>query len=225
MLKLPPLAICGLFLLSVASPCAHAACSLSGSVQGPLHTPVEGTVITIWIPPSVKHTQASSQGRYLFTGIECGDYLLKAEKTGMALLYGALHLASEDHHEFNLVLAKQPRMEAMVGAEFPYDLPSTESRLSKSPARVVNPARLLKHAAPEFPAGAKVVPGWETGVQIAGLIRPNGVLDDIIVLSAPNPDLAITTLLAVRQWRYSPTSVDGQPVEVVTVTDVHFHLR
>jgi hypothetical protein len=64
----------------VSSLCSHAACSLSGSVQEPLHTPIEGAVITIWIPPSGKHIQSISHGRYVFTGIQCGDYLLKAER-------------------------------------------------------------------------------------------------------------------------------------------------
>jgi hypothetical protein len=89
----------------------------------------------------------------------------------MALLYGALHIASENHREFNLVLAKQPRIEAMVKAESPYDLPLRESRLSKLSARVVKPARVLKHVAPDYPAVAKMVPGWKAGVQIAGVIR------------------------------------------------------
>jgi protein TonB len=32
-------------------------------------------------------------------------------------------------------------------------------------------------------------------------------------------------LQAVRQWRYAPTLLNGEPVEVVTVIDVNFTLR
>jgi hypothetical protein len=53
---------------------------------------------------------------------------------------------------------------------------------------------------------------------------PRGNTESIIVLSAPTPELALATLSAVRQWRFSPTYVDGQAVEVVT-TDVLFHSR
>ena len=50
-------------------------------------------------------------------------------------------------------------------------------------------------------------------------------MDDIVVLDAPDPDSALATLVAVRQWRYSPTLVDGQAVEVVTNSVVRFHPR
>jgi len=214
----------GLLLLAVGSPCSRAACSLSGSVQDRLKAPIDGAVITIWIPGSGKHIQTTSAGRYSFSGIQHGDYLLKVEKTGMAVLYGAVRLTSQDNHEFNLVLAKNPSIEPMVKAESPYDLLSQESRLSKPSARKVKQARLLKQVAPAYPATATVA-GMGASVQIAGLIRTNGTFDDIVVLSAPSPDLALATLLAVRQWRYSPTYVEGQAVEVVTVTDVHVHPR
>ena len=69
------------------------------------------------------------------------------------------------------------------------------------------------------------LPVMGTGVQIAGIIRTNGTFDDIVVLHAPNPELALATLSAVRQRRYTPTYVDGQAVEVVTITDVRFHPR
>ena len=85
-------------------------------------------------------------------------------------------------------------------------------------------ARLLKQVTPELPSTAKIT-GMGATVQIAGLIRIDGTVDDIIVLSAPSPDLALAALTSLRQWRFSPTYVDGQAVEVVTVTDIHFHPR
>ena len=39
-----------------------------------------------------------------------------------------------------------------------------------------------------------------------------------------NPGLALAALEAVRQWRYQPTLLNGQPVEVVTNIDVTFEL-
>ena len=85
-------------------------------------------------------------------------------------------------------------------------------------------ARLLRQVPPQFPAGVKT-PGMGSSVRIAGLIRTNGTFDDIVALSAPSPDVALATLSAVRQWRYSPTYVEGKAVAVMTITDVHFHPR
>jgi len=36
--------------------------------------------------------------------------------------------------------------------------------------------------------------------------------------------LVQAALDAVRQWRYHPTLLNGEPVEVVTTIDVHFIL-
>jgi protein TonB len=39
------------------------------------------------------------------------------------------------------------------------------------------------------------------------------------------PGLAAAALDAVRQWRYQPTLLNGQPVEVVTAIDIRFELE
>jgi hypothetical protein len=216
-------AVTAILVFIAASPCCHAASTLSGSVQDRANGPVDGASVTVWIPGGDKHVQTTSAGRYSFIEIEKGDYLVKVEKPGMGSLYGAVRLTDGDHHEFNLVLAKNPGLEPIVKAESPYDLPAQGSRISKSD-REVKRARLLRQVAPEYPVSAKI-PGMGVRVQIAGLIRTNGTFDNIVVLSSPSPDLALATLSAVRQWRYSPTYVKGEPVEVMTVTDVRFHPR
>jgi protein TonB len=38
------------------------------------------------------------------------------------------------------------------------------------------------------------------------------------------PLLAAAAQEAVRQWRYRPTYLNGQPVEVITLIEVIFHL-
>ena len=50
----------------------------------------------------------------------------------------------------------------------------------------------------------------------------DGSLDDLVVLSAPDKDLAVAALIAVRQWRYLPTRVEGKPVETRMTIDVKF---
>ncbi len=45
------------------------------------------------------------------------------------------------------------------------------------------------------------------------------------VNTAVDPGLVRATLDAVRQWRYQPTLLNGQPVEVVTTITVDFRLE
>jgi outer membrane biosynthesis protein TonB len=41
---------------------------------------------------------------------------------------------------------------------------------------------------------------------------------------SPSDDLTQSALDAVRQWRYSPTLLNGQPVEVVTEVMINYTL-
>ena len=56
------------------------------------------------------------------------------------------------------------------------------------------------------------------------VIFADGVPQEIRVISSPNDDLTQSALDAVRQWRYSPTLLNEQPVEVVTEVVVNYTL-
>jgi protein TonB len=46
----------------------------------------------------------------------------------------------------------------------------------------------------------------------------------VVINTTVHPGLAQAALDAVRQWRYQPTLLNGQPVEVVTNIEVTFEL-
>jgi outer membrane biosynthesis protein TonB len=54
------------------------------------------------------------------------------------------------------------------------------------------------------------------------IILPDGTVDDLVALSAPDGGMAVAALLAVRRWRYIPTYLDDQPVEASLTVDVTF---
>jgi len=45
------------------------------------------------------------------------------------------------------------------------------------------------------------------------------------VISSPDPALSQAAEDAVREWRYEPTLLNGQPIEVVTTVAVRFQLQ
>jgi outer membrane biosynthesis protein TonB len=47
---------------------------------------------------------------------------------------------------------------------------------------------------------------------------------NIRLLSSPDDDLTKSALEAVQQWRYEPTLLDGNPVEIVTDVIVNYSL-
>ena len=61
---------------------------------------------------------------------------------------------------------------------------------------------------------------------LQGVIGTDGSLLSLQVLSkSVDPELAQAARDAVSQWRYEPTLLNGQPVEVVTSITVNFHLE
>ncbi len=83
-------------------------------------------------------------------------------------------------------------------------------------------ARLAHRVEPEYPKLAEFTHLSGT-VQLRAIIGADGSVRALEVLSG-NQILAQAALQAVRQWRYEPTRLNGQPVEVETYITVKFQL-
>jgi len=65
----------------------------------------------------------------------------------------------------------------------------------------------------------------EGSVLAEAVLNKQGRITTLRLLSAPHPDLVLPALRAVQQWRYSPTQLDGKPVEVIFTITVDFALE
>ena len=61
-------------------------------------------------------------------------------------------------------------------------------------------------------------------VSLHAFISKEGAVQTLTVIPPAHPLLAPAAIEAVRQWRYKPTLLNGQPVEVETTIDVSFSL-
>jgi protein TonB len=86
----------------------------------------------------------------------------------------------------------------------------------------VEAAKLIYKPTPEYPPLAKMARIQGT-VRLEAIISKDGTIQDLKVLSG-HPLLVKSALDAVKQWRYQPTLLNGEPVEVVTEIDVNFTL-
>jgi protein TonB len=84
-------------------------------------------------------------------------------------------------------------------------------------------ASLVHRVEPEYPPLAKTI-RLSGSVLLRAVIATDGEVHQIEVLSG-NPILAEAARAAVRQWRYRPTLLDGQAVEVETQITVNFVLE
>jgi len=79
-------------------------------------------------------------------------------------------------------------------------------------------AQLLNSVQPVYPALAREVRLSGT-VRLHAVISTDGAVKELEVLSG-HPLLVQSALDAVRQWKYRPTLLNGEPVEVDTTIDV-----
>jgi len=83
-------------------------------------------------------------------------------------------------------------------------------------------ARLVTAVKPAYPAAARAA-GIVGMVNLQGIVGVDGTLTGLRVLSG-NSTLTEAAMEAVRQWRYQPTMLNGEPVEVITDITVEFEL-
>jgi len=87
----------------------------------------------------------------------------------------------------------------------------------------VKPPQPISTPQPQYPAVARAA-------RIEGVVTIDAVIDeqgDVVrarVVGGP-PLLISAALEAVTRWKYEPTYLDGQPVEIETHVEVHFHLQ
>jgi TonB family protein len=98
----------------------------------------------------------------------------------------------------------------------------------KPPARIqlkgdVQAAKNRKKVAPSYPDAARRE-GLEGTVRLHAIIGTDGSVQQVRVIRG-YCSLSEVSLPAVKQWRYTPTLLNGEPVEVDTTIDVIFALR
>jgi len=87
---------------------------------------------------------------------------------------------------------------------------------------IVSAARLVYQPKPEYPTLARMA-RIEGDVEFEAVISKAGTIEELKVLKG-HALLVKAALEAVRQWRYQPTLLNGEPVEVLTEITVNFKL-
>lgn len=87
----------------------------------------------------------------------------------------------------------------------------------------ITPPRVVHKVDPEYPAELRRQ-GVTGIVTIEGLIDTSGRLVRPRILRSADPRLNEFALAAVREWRFRPGTVNGQPTEVLFEVDVRFSI-
>jgi TonB family protein len=87
----------------------------------------------------------------------------------------------------------------------------------------VEAAKLINRVQPVYPMEARKAHIQGT-VRLHVIVQKDGTIEELEVLSG-HPMLLQSAIDAVSQWRYAPTLLNGEPVEVDTTVDVIFSLN
>src|SRR5579883_3344549 len=109
-------------------------------------------------------------------------------------------------------------------------IPSSASRPVMPPAETpkivhmthLDPALLIRRMQPEYPSLARQT-RREGRVELHAIIATDGTIQSLEVMSG-DALFRQSALEAVRQWRYRPTVLNGQPVQVDTTITVIYTL-
>jgi len=100
--------------------------------------------------------------------------------------------------------------------------PKTESPVRVRVSQGVSIGRLVNRVDPLYPPLARSA-RVQGQVVLTAIISKEGTVQDLHVLSG-HPMLVQSALDAVKQWRYKPYLLNGEPVEVETTVTVIFNL-
>ena len=208
--------------------------SLAGTVSDGTGAVIPGVRVTVAsrtitgnsITETEMQTATSDQiGKYYFAALTPGQYSLKAELGGFATFRSAVEVEVSKTAMQNVMLSVGSIVQRVtvtgVGQPRPAPLPGVPQRIRVGGNVVA--ANLISQVRPVYPATA-VDAGIEGTVHLQGLIGTDGTLLGLSPLNNVDRDLTAAALDAVRQWRYKPTLLNGEPVEVLTTIDVEFKL-
>jgi TonB family protein len=224
--------LAALLLLPVAA-MRVAAKNASGNISGTIHDPsgavIPGASVTlISRDQKVKiESNSGADGTFKFAAIPPGGYRLEITSHGFALTKSAeLDLAPSGdlHQDITMDLGEVPQ-EVVVHGHKPAESPATPR---PTPRRIrvggmVQAAKLISQAKPQYPEALQQQ-GIEGTVILRAVIGTSGQILSLSPFNDADAALTKAAMDAVRQWKYTPTLLNGEPVEVVTTITVGFRL-
>jgi TonB family protein len=174
-------------------------------------------------------TSANMVGAYTFSNMPSGFYTIEVRAPGFAIFRAdSLLLLSGGKVETDAHLIVGSLSERVTVAA--QGTPQAHAVASGGPSRpirvggMVQATTLIQRVDPVYP-GFLQAQGIEGTVLLTALISKEGVPTSLKVMKNPGHEEFVTAALeAVEQWRYKPTLLNGEPIEVLTSIQVDFKL-
>jgi TonB family protein len=232
----PALTALGVLLLLVTLPAAAARpgqagpAPLTGTIYDVSGAVLPGVDVSLTDANKVTvTTTTAATGRFEFPSVGPGPYSLRARLTGFRTMSQQIELGHAGHWDRAITLqvgglSESVSVRATRLATPPRQVPGVAPA---APIRVGGSIRVPRKEVdvrPVFPVSMREA--GRTGiVLIDAIIGTDGSVSSVRVLSADaHPDFAVAAVDAVRQWRFTPTLLNNEPIEVAMTVTVRFDL-
>jgi TonB family protein len=209
----------------------------AGKTTGSIHDPSGAGVPNATIVMSnhdantIDMSTTDREGNFSFEGLPAGKYELQVYKPGFRT-YRQPEVSLEGGRDFTEIFTLEVGAitEHVMVVPENSEKPVVTEKTSGRPSRVgvgasVEAAKLIKRVQPVYPESARSV-GVQGTVVLHAVIGMDGrPLSLRVMNSQVDPDLARSAVEAVSQWRYTPTLLNGEPIEVYTTITVNFTLQ
>jgi TonB family protein len=212
-------------------------------------------VVLTNVSNKAKHeVRSDSTGRFEFVGVPAGEYVLEASEPGFATFRDKVTVAGRNIDR-NIELQVGSLMETITVSDRGGQKPSAAqadsvqqmARLQAGIARqraqdraqralercsgvagsiggnILAPVKLVD-VKPEYPENLKSAKVGGVVVMEA-VIGTDGTIQDVQVMSSPDPDLGSVAVEAVRQWQFSATLLNCTPIDVRMQVTVNFAIQ
>jgi TonB family protein len=203
--------------------------ALSGSVYDTTGGVLPGVELTLEDDnQTLSRVITNASGQFVFPTVAAGHYVLVAALPGFRTLRHAFDLQNTRDWDRAITLQVGEVNETITVRETRLAAPALgPGPRAAEPIRVGGNIRVPRKeldVKPVYPPAMRAA-GREGVVPIQAVIGKDGTVTAVRVLSAQvHPDFAIAAADAVRQWRFTPTLLNGAPVEVVMTVSVAFNL-
>jgi TonB family protein len=201
---------------------------VSGSVYDATGAVLPQALLTLEAPEQFKwQAVTDASGHFEFAQVGPGRYVLEASVPGFRSLRQVLDLrqARDWNRAITLQVGDLEETVTVVASRATGSRP--RSTTTGTPLRIGGNIRQplrIHNVAPVYPPSMREA-GLDGVVPMEAVIGRDGAVISVRVLSAQiHPELAASAVEAVRQWRFDPTLLNGEAVEVVMTVSVRFSL-
>lgn len=209
----------------------------AGKTSGTIHDPSGAGIANATIVMSnhdantIDMTTTDREGNFSFTGLPAGKYEQQVFKPGFQTYRQpevSLDAGSDSTSTFTLQVGAISEHLFVVpeGSEKPVATEKTNGKPSRlAVGGTVEAAKLIHRVVPVYPDAAKSADVQGIVVLHAVIGMDGRPLSLRVMNSQIDPALAKSAVEAVSQWRYTPTLLNGEPIEIDTTIQVNYTLN